>query len=206
MATKQIRVQVVLGSQSKDGNCASMAAKWLEGVREEAAKRGYEVVEKPTIVLPQKKVQPCTYCGACGKNPAVPACVIKDDVNDIIMQVLDSDLVLHATPIWYWSMTGAMKCYLDRFTQLYTPNFGGLKSCVPDMCKGLTFATVANSGDPNHESMCRGALHAFREFINFNPIWRYAGDVSACSGFKGNKERCQKVVELGKASVETFLA
>ena len=205
--SKVLKVQVVNASPSKDGNCAHMAAKWLEGVREEAAKRGYTVEEKPTIFLAEKRVQPCVCCGACGRNPDVPACVIKDDVNDVLAQVLDSDLVLHATPIWYWSMTGAMKCYLDRFTQMFNAGFSGVKKSAIDKCNGITFATVANSGDPNHEKVCGGALYAFREFAQYHPeLWRFAGDMSASSGFQHNAERCKKAVELGRASVTTFLS
>lgn len=204
--SRVIRVQVVMGSPTKNGNCVDMAAKWLEGVRAEAAAHGYTVEEKPVINLMSKNVQACKFCTACMKNPEVPACVVKDDVNSILAEVLNSDLVLHAAPIWFWSMPGPMKCYLDRFTQLFNPDFS-LKKRVTEMTKGhLTFATVANCGDPNHEEVCKGAIYAFQEFGQYHPeAWRYAGAVSAASGFKHNHERCAKTVELGKASVQKFL-
>ena len=50
-------------------------------------------------------------------------CVIKDDVQEIMDEVLNADVVVWATPIYYYEMSGQMKTLLDRLNPLFTSNY-----------------------------------------------------------------------------------
>ena len=68
------------------------------------------------ISLKGKKIGFCTGCGACQK---AKRCVIRDDAPGIVETMRTSDVVVWATPIYYYSCTGQMKTLIDRANSLY---------------------------------------------------------------------------------------
>ncbi len=68
------------------------------------------------LTLKDKKINFCLGCLACQKTHR---CVINDDVSEIIKKINDSDVVVFATPIYFYEMAGQMKTLLDRTNPLY---------------------------------------------------------------------------------------
>lgn len=68
------------------------------------------------LTLKDKKINYCLGCLACQK---IHHCVIKDDVSEIIKKINDSDVVVFASPIYFYEMAGQMKTLLDRTNPLY---------------------------------------------------------------------------------------
>ena len=50
-------------------------------------------------------------------------CVLKDDVADIMAKVKDAEVIVYATPIYYYEMCGQMKTLLDRLNPLYSADY-----------------------------------------------------------------------------------
>ena len=50
-------------------------------------------------------------------------CVLKDDVADIMAKVKDAEVIVYATPIYYYEMCGQMKTLLDRLNPLYSTDY-----------------------------------------------------------------------------------
>ena len=90
-----------------------LAEKFAEG----AKAAGNEV---ENISLVGKNIQFCKECMACQK---MGRCVIKDDVNDIMAKVLNTDVVVWATPIYYYEMSGQMKTLIDRMNAMYEQDY-----------------------------------------------------------------------------------
>jgi len=59
----------------------------------------------------------CQGCMACQK---LGRCVIKDDINDILPIINDSDVLIFVSPIYYYSISGQLKTFLDRMNALYS--------------------------------------------------------------------------------------
>ncbi|MCI6766707.1 MAG: flavodoxin family protein [Lachnospiraceae bacterium] len=57
-------------------------------------------------------MHPCTGCVACGYEGP---CVQKDDVEMIRQKLLASDMVVFATPLYYYGMSAQLKLVVDRF-------------------------------------------------------------------------------------------
>ena len=100
------KVIVISTSLRTGSNSDMLANKFIEG----AKAAGHEV-EK--ISLAGKDIRFCKGCLACQK---LGKCVIKDDVNEIMLKVLNADVVCWATPIYYYEMSGQMKTLIDRMT------------------------------------------------------------------------------------------
>ena len=107
------KVLVISASPRKGGNSDTLADAFVQGARE--AGHG---VEK--ITLYDKNIQFCKGCLTCVKTLR---CVIHDDAADIARQMLTADVLVFATPIYYYGMCGQMKTLLDRANPLYSADY-----------------------------------------------------------------------------------
>lgn len=108
-----MRIATVLGSPRKKGNTSEVLG-WVEGAMET---RGHRV---DRIRLVDHKVNGCKGCWTCKKSLDEPGCPQKDDAVAIFRRLMDSDLVLYATPVYFWGPTAQMKAFIDRHTSLVT--------------------------------------------------------------------------------------
>ena len=68
------------------------------------------------VTLKDKKIEFCKGCMACQK---LGRCAINDDANEITAKMKDSDVIVWATPIYYYEMSGQMKTLIDRANSLF---------------------------------------------------------------------------------------
>lgn len=107
------KVTVISTSLRKGSNSDMLADKFCEGAREAG-----NDVEKVSLI--GKELQFCKGCLACQK---LGKCVIDDDANGIMQKVLEADVVVWATPIYYYEMAGQMKTLIDRMNAMYTLDY-----------------------------------------------------------------------------------
>lgn len=70
-----------------------------------------------TVVLAERKINSCLACGYCGKPATMGHCVYEDedDVKEIFDQMRAVDIVIYASPVYVFGLTGRMKTFMDRF-------------------------------------------------------------------------------------------
>lgn len=68
------------------------------------------------ILLKDKKIEYCRGCLACHSKER---CVIKDDVNEIIENLMDSPLIIFGVPNYFDNVSGLFKNFIDRLHPLY---------------------------------------------------------------------------------------
>ena len=68
------------------------------------------------VSLKGTEINFCKGCMACQK---LGHCVINDDANDIVAKMKNSDVIVWATPIYYYEMCGQMKTLIDRANALF---------------------------------------------------------------------------------------
>ncbi len=107
------KVVVVSTSIRANSNSEALAKSFADG----ASYAGNEV---EFITLKEKKIGFCKGCLACQQTGN---CVIKDDVTKIMNHVIDSDIVVWATPIYYYEMSGQMKVLIDRLNPMFSKNY-----------------------------------------------------------------------------------
>ena len=107
------KVIVISTSLRGKSNSEHLAEEFARGARE----AGNEVTY---LSLKGKKIGFCIGCMTCQKTGS---CAIKDDAVMIEPQVLAADVVVFATPIYYYEMSGQMKTLLDRLNSMYTKEF-----------------------------------------------------------------------------------
>ena len=72
------------------------------------------------ISLKGKQIKYCIGCLACQSKGS---CVLKDDMPEIIAKVKKAEVIVYATPIYYYEMAGQMKTLLDRLNPLYPSDY-----------------------------------------------------------------------------------
>jgi len=203
-AKDTLRLLPMFASNHANGNNAKQLAQFVAGAEEAAKAKGVKLEVAATINLNRKKISPCTYCCACQKKP-VPGCIIKDDMAEVIEQVISSDIVVHAVPVWFWGAPSQFKSYLDRYTQLFTKEWA-LRDEVKARTDGLTFAGIVTCGAPDHEKTTAGVVQSLSSLAEFVPGWRWAGAKTTSVSNGLSDEDLKKAFELGKAAVEKALA
>ena len=102
-----MKITTLLGSARKKGNTATVLG-WVE----EALKtQGHDVGQ---IYLNGRSINGCLGCAKCRENPDEIACVQKDDAADVLGQMITSDAVLFASPIYFWGFSAQIKALIDR--------------------------------------------------------------------------------------------
>lgn len=107
------KIIVISTSLRAHSNSDALANEFIRGAQDAG-----HAVEKISLV--DKNIQFCKGCLACQK---LGKCVIKDDVNDIMAKVLNADVVVWATPIYYYEMSGQMKTLIDRMNAMYSQDY-----------------------------------------------------------------------------------
>lgn len=107
------RVFIISSSPRKGGNSDALAEEFRKG----AEKAGHET-EK--ICLYDKTIGFCRGCLSCQKTQR---CSIHDDADEIAQKMLTADVLVFATPVYYYEMCGQLKTMLDRSNPLYAADY-----------------------------------------------------------------------------------
>lgn len=65
-----------------------------------------------TVDAAHAEIHPCTGCIHCGYEGP---CVQKDEMNRIREMILDADMLVFVTPVYYYGMSAQLKTLVDRF-------------------------------------------------------------------------------------------
>jgi multimeric flavodoxin WrbA len=109
-----MKIVSILGSPRTEGNSAILA-EIVTGVAEQHGAR----VSK--YFLNQLNYKGCQACSACkGKSER---CILQDDLKEVLDDVIHSDVVLLASPVFWGEVTGQMKLFIDRTYSFLKPGF-----------------------------------------------------------------------------------
>lgn len=73
--------------------------------------------EIETIYLKDKNIKHCCGCFTCWEK-TLGKCIYKDDMEDLLVKVSEADIIVYATPLYYYTVTGIMKDFMDRMLPL----------------------------------------------------------------------------------------
>lgn len=101
-----MKITVLTGSPRKNGTSNYVADEFIRGAEE----NGCEVFKFDTA---KADVKNCIACQSCVMNSK--PCIHKDDFVELREHLLNSDLIVFVTPIYYFGMTSTLKKVIDRF-------------------------------------------------------------------------------------------
>lgn len=174
------KVLVIETSPRANSNSDALAERIAAG----AAEAGHDVT---VISLKDKQINYCKGCLACLK---LGHCVIADDAVEIAAQMKESDVLVFATPIYYYEMCGQMKTLLDRMNPLYDTDYK------------FTDVYIATSAAEEGTTVPARAVIGLMGWIDCFHRARLAGSVFAggvdAPGTVAGHEALDKAYEMGK--------
>ena len=106
-------ILIISTSPRKGGNSDLLADAFATGAQ--AAGHSVELLS-----LRGKTIHFCQGCLACQKTQR---CVIRDDAHDIVQQMGAAEVIVFATPVYFFDMCGQMKTLLDRSNPLFPTDY-----------------------------------------------------------------------------------
>ena len=97
------KILILSGSPRKGGNSDVLCDEFARGAQE----AGHEV-EK--IRVADKKISFCRACYACKDGK----CAIQDDMGEVLQKMIDADVLVLVSPVYFYSIDAQLKAVIDR--------------------------------------------------------------------------------------------
>lgn len=169
-----MKITVLNGSPRLIGNTARLVSKFKAGA--ESVGHSVEVVNVATM-----KISGCMGCLYC-QNIAPGECAIKDDMQKVVESLKEAEVVVFASPVYYWSITGQLQSTLTRFYATTKPP------------KAKKYVVMLTSHSPD-------VYNAIKS--QFNDVVDYLGGesvefVTAYGDERTSEEKLQEVYDFGR--------
>ena len=144
------KILIINGSPRPNGNTTTLAEHLIAGAKEGGA-------DAEVLRLQGLEIQPCDGCDSCQNKSS--GCVISDDMQDLYPKLKEADVIVIASPVYWFSMTAQTKAFLDRWYALISESGFELKGKNLSLLMVYGDTDLYTSGGINviHtlESICR---------------------------------------------------
>lgn len=104
------KILIISSSPRKGGNSDLLCNEFIRGASEAGHK-----TEK--VFLRDKNIHYCIGCGVCNSTAK---CVQSDDMEQILESMVEADVIVLATPVYFYTMDAQLKTFIDRTVPRYT--------------------------------------------------------------------------------------
>ena len=177
-------IVVLNGSPRRRGNTAALVREFTRGAEE----AGHTVTE---FFLDGMEIHGCKGCFG-GRSSRECTCVQQDDMGKIYPAVKDSDVVVLASPLYYWNMSGQLRTAVDRLFALEEGDGNLLRGCGRASC--LLMAAEGNGFED---------VRTYYDHLMEHLRWKNLGHVLAGgnmdTGDIDGKPELQAAYDLGRS-------
>ena len=130
------KVLILSGSPRKGGNSDILCDQFAKGAQEAGNK-----VEK--IRIADKKIGYCRACYYCRDHAG--ECAVKDDMAEVLRKMIEADVIVLASPVYFYSIDAQLKAVIDRtvarWLEVRNKQFYYIVTCA-DTEKSATLTTL----------------------------------------------------------------
>jgi multimeric flavodoxin WrbA len=137
-----MKIVCLLGSPREKGNSATIAKRFCHS----AEGLGAEV---KTFILNNLEFRGCQGCLAC--KTRLDRCVLNDDLTEVLEAVRETDVLVLASPVYFWDISSQLKTFMDRTYSYLVPDFitNPKKS---RLAPGKKLVFILTQGNPDRSS------------------------------------------------------
>ena len=99
------KILIIQGGGRPKGNTARLVENFEKGAKE----AGHET---EVVSLLKHEVKGCLGCNACRYGKP---CIQKDDFNGLVPKIKEADLLVFASPLYFWTLSSRIKAFIERF-------------------------------------------------------------------------------------------
>ena len=175
------KIVVISSSPRKNGNSEILADQFIKG----ATSVGHKVIK---INLANYRIAPCLACEYCRGHHN--RCVLKDDANKVIEEIVNADVFVMATPVYFYGISAQMKTFIDRTYPIWQ-NLGH---------KDVYYIISAGLGEDIIKRSL-GDLDGFVEHLDDSKVKGriYATNVMDAGLVKEQEDLLERAYEMGKS-------
>ncbi|MFO8010490.1 MAG: flavodoxin family protein [Dehalococcoidia bacterium] len=145
------KILIITASARKTGNTVTVA-KWVaDGAREGGAE--VEIVDATRV---ENKNNGCIGCRGCQKSDEY-RCMVKDETAQLVARMLEQDVVVLATPVYFGSFSAQLKRLIDRMYCLIKTREGAY-SVAPELAS-VSMAFIATAGGDHDYGLGTASTH-----------------------------------------------
>ena len=199
-----MKVLGLMASPRKNGNTNTLVDTFLEGASTAAEVKKYCLIDL--------KINPCMGCARnCAFQEGISCKIHRDDMDELLQELLSSDIILFASPLYCATYTSLMTRFFERALPLwhieYRTEPGTEKQTSVNRCpsKGKK-AVIGMVQDSKNPSSARIAFEAFEH--NISNIYRmdlvekiHVPDVRSPDDLKNKPDELDKILNIGKKIV-----
>ena len=175
-----MNIVLLQGSPNIKGSTGILADNFTKG----ATEAGHKVKRYD---LSRMDIKPCTGCVACGYEGP---CVQRDD-NDILKkEILAADMIIFATPLYYYGMTAQLKTVVDRFCSYNS-------SLHAKHMKSALLTVAWNTDDWTFDALT-AHYKTLARYCNFDDQGMVLGYGCGTPGMTGRSKYTDEAYHLGK--------
>ena len=176
-----MKIIILMGSPNRNGSTGILVESFKKGAEE--AGHSVEVID-----VCHADIHPCVGCIKCGYEGP---CVQKDDVDMIRAKLLSSDMVVFATPLYYYGMSAQLKTVVDRFCAYNSSlNRRHLKSAL---------LTVAWNADDWTFDALEAHYHTLVRYINLDDQGKILGYGCGTPSMTKRSQYPEAAYQLGRS-------
>ena len=151
---KGMKVLGILGSPRRGGNTETLLKEYLRGCRDAQA-------EAEEVYLRDLKITPCLEIYACRKDGKCP---IRDDMQNLYGKIIETDILVVASPVFFYSVSAQAKAFIDRCQAFWSQKYLLKQPVAPgkEMRKGVFISVGGSKG----EKVFEGALLTMKYFFD----------------------------------------
>jgi multimeric flavodoxin WrbA len=185
------KVLGVVGSPRKNGNTHVLVSKILDGVQSKG-------ISTDIIFLDDLSIEECDGCHVCWRNEK---CVKKDDMSNLYPNIIESDVIVFGTPVYWYGPTALMKGFIDRFVYFNSPeNRKKIRNKL---------AVIAVPFEEDIYETVAPVVSFFEKSLNFLEM-KFVGKIIAPGvtkrgEVKEKKEYMEEAYKLGKEIAKTII-
>lgn len=131
------KMMILMASPKKDGNTAAL----VEWVATGARTKGAEAEVVNTAFL-KYKTNGCISCRACQTSDKYE-CAVKDEAASVLSRMAGTDVIVMATPLYFFGPSAQLKLIFDRMFSLY--KWDNATGAFTTPLKGKTFGLIASA-------------------------------------------------------------
>jgi len=194
---KEFKIVAIYGSPRKGGNTGILLDKFLEGTAAANNSDGKDI-KIVKIVPADLNISSCRGCRNCSKTGE---CVIKDDMQQVYVDLIEADFLAVASPVFFTTVPGYLKALIDRCQRFWSLKYEHKKKVITKSRNGI-FISTAGSESKNIFNCPQKVIRSFFDVLYVDYLCDFMfNDVDEPGDILKNKEALEMLYRFGKEKI-----
>jgi NAD(P)H-dependent FMN reductase len=144
---REYKVVAIYGSPRRGGNTDELLNRFIDGIKDSAMfSPGGQILNVEKIIVSNLKISSCRECRHCSIDGE---CIIDDEMQQIYPKMIDCELLLIASPVFFTSVPGHLKAFIDRFQRFWALKYELGKNIIGKTGRKGILLSCAGSKPPD---------------------------------------------------------